>query len=193
MQEILGTASLLTATIGFAPYIADILNHKTKPHAFSWLVWAVLAGIAFGVQVTHEGGPGAWLMALTVIATLTIFLLSFRYGEKNILFVDWISLLLAGIALLLWLITDNPLMSVILISFIDVVGGFFPTMRKSLTNPYQETTVMYALFGCSLILSLMALSSRSLENIIYPASLVVANCGMVALLLIRRMQVPRQA
>jgi hypothetical protein len=186
MKEILGIVSLALAIIGYIPYITNILRNKTKPHAFSWLSWAILAGIAFAVQLLNNGGPGAWLMGLTAAVTFMIFLLSFRYGEKNILFVDWASLVFAGLALLLWLLTSNPLTSIILISIIDVAGGFFPTFRKSITNPYEETAALYFMYGFSLSLSVAALDDFSLINALYPASFVVINFGMAAFLLVRR-------
>lgn len=125
-------------------------------------------------------------MGLTAAVTFMIFLLSFRYGEKNILFVDWASLVFAGLALLLWLLTSNPLTSIILISIIDVAGGFFPTFRKSITNPYEETAALYFMYGFSLSLSVAALDDFSLINALYPASFVVINFGMAAFLLVRR-------
>lgn len=153
MKQTLGIIALLLALVAYVPYIRDILKHKTKPHAFSWLTWSVLASIAFSVQILHDGGPGSWMMGFTACATLLIFLLSLHYGEKNILFVDWVSLGFAGIALLLWVLTDQPLLSVILISCIDAIGGFFPTFRKSISKPHEETAVIYLIYAVSLGLS----------------------------------------
>lgn len=186
MKETLGTASLLLAIIGFIPYLIDIFKMKTKPHAFSWLVWAVLSVIAFAVQITNNGGPGSWLNGMTAIITFSIFLLSLKYGEKNILTVDWLSLLFAAFALVLWFITKDPLISVILISLIDAVGGFFPTFRKSISNPYEETAILYLIYAASLTLSLAALTTFSLVNALYPASFVVINLAMASFLFVRR-------
>src|ERR1700722_1412247 len=97
MKEVVGFASLLIAIVGYVPYVKNILKGNTKPHALSWLVWAVLSAIAFAVQLTHNAGAGAWLMGFTALVTFTIFLLSLRYGERNILIVDWLSLVFAGI------------------------------------------------------------------------------------------------
>jgi hypothetical protein len=44
---------------GYFFYFRDIFASKTKPHAFSWLVWAVLTGIAFFGQLSDNAGPGA--------------------------------------------------------------------------------------------------------------------------------------
>lgn len=188
MKELFGLASLAVVIAAYAPYLRDILKRKTKPHALSWLVWSVLAAIAFAIQITNDGGAGSWLMGVTSLITFVIFLLSFRYGEKNILTVDWLSLLFAAGALLLWFITDNPLWSVLLIALIDAVGGFFPTFRKSIKHPEQETVSSYFIYGFSLCLSLLALGSFNFVNAFYPASFVFINWGLCLFLIIRRRQ-----
>jgi len=186
MKEFFGVASLVITFVGYVPYVRDILAHRTKPHAFSWLVWAVLSAIAFAVQFTHDGGPGAWLMGLTACITFSVFLLSVRLGEKRIVPADWVSLALAGVALAVWFVTDKPLLSVVLISFIDAIGGFFPTFRKSIANPHQETASVYFIYAVSLVFSLLAFRDFSLVNTLYPISFVFINLGMAVFLVWRR-------
>lgn len=186
MKEWFGLISLVLALAGYAPYIKDIFAHKTKPHAFSWLVWATLAAIAFAIQLTHNAGAGAWLMGITTAATLFIFGLSIRYGERRILPLDWLSLVFAGLALFLWFLTDRPFLSVILITLIDSIGGFVPTIRKSITNPHQETVSLYFIYGVSLCFSLLALRDFSFVNSFYSASFIFIDWGMGTFLLLRR-------
>lgn len=186
MKELLGILSVIVVCVAYLPYIRDILAAKTKPHAVSWLVWAVLAAIAFGVQVTNGGGPGAWLMAVTAGLTFIVFGLALWRGEKHIYMADWLSLAFSVVALGLWIIVNQPLLSVILISLTDAIGGFLPTFRKSLRNPFQETASLYALFSVSLIWSLMALHDFSWVTALYPASFVAINMIMAFYLITRR-------
>ncbi len=188
LKALAGLVSIIVAIACYLPYISDILKKKTKPHAFSWLVWSVLSGIAFTVQLTNNGGAGSWLMGLTMLATFSVFILSLRFGEPNILLVDWLCLLFAGIALALWAATDNPLTAIVLISLVDIVGGFLPTFRKSISKPHEETVITYFLFAISLCFSLLALEDFSLVNALYPATFVVINLAMVFFLNIRRKQ-----
>lgn len=186
MKEMVGIFSVLIVCVAYLPYIRDIVAGKTKPHAVSWLVWAILAAIAFGVQVTNGGGPGAWLMAVTASLTFLVFGLALWRGEKHILLADWFSLAFSAAALILWIVSNQPLLSVILISLTDAIGGFLPTFRKSMRNPFQETASMYALFGVSLVWSLMALTQFNLVTALYPASFVAINIVMAFYLVTRR-------
>jgi len=189
IKEIAGGISVFLAILSYGPYIWGIARNKIRPHALSWLTWSVLAAIAFAIQIVNDAGAGAWLMGLTTLATCVIFFLSLKKGEKNILLVDWASLILAGIALGIWLITNNPLLSVLLISVIDLIGGFFPTIRKAFHKPNEETVSLYFIYGLSLVFSLIALKKIDLINTIYPLTFVVVNIFMVTFLLIRRTQI----
>jgi hypothetical protein len=129
-RVVLGAAATLMAVAGYLPYFRDLLSGRTRPHAFTWLVWGVLTAIAFGGQVTNRGGPGAWVTGFTAAVSFVIFLAALRQGDRNIVPVDWLCLAGAAVALALWAVTDRPLLAVILITVIDALG-FLPTIRKS--------------------------------------------------------------
>lgn len=184
-RVLLGILATLIAVYSYIPYFKDIFKGKTKPHAFSWLIWSVLTGIAFFGQLTDNAGPGAWVTGFTAIICFAIFLVGLKVGKHNITTIDWISLLGAGISLLFWYSTNSPLISVILITIIDAFG-FFPTFRKSFSKPNEETLTTYALSGLKFLIALAALENVSVVTALYPASLVLMNWAFVGMLIIRR-------
>lgn len=175
--------------VGYAYYFRDIFAGKTKPHAFSWLVWASLTAIAFGGQVSDNAGPGAWVTAVTAIISFIIFGLALTKGEKHITLSDKLNLVAAGFALLLWLFTSDPLLSIIIITIVDFLG-FFPTIRKSYSKPYEETLIHYVLAGIKFALAIVALDNYTLITWLYPASLVAANLFFVIMLIVQRKRMP---
>lgn len=186
-KEFLGLAATAIAFGSYVPYFRDIASRKTKPHAFSWLVWSVLTGIAFFGQIADSAGPGAWVTGFTAIVCFTIFVFAIKQGEKNIVLIDWLSLAGAAVALLFWFFTKGPLLSVVIITLIDALG-FFPTFRKSFSRPNEETLITFFLGGFKFILALLALEKVSVVTALYPASLVVMNWIFVGMLLLRRKQ-----
>lgn len=186
-RDILGLLAVIIAFVGYVPYFRDILANKTKPHAFSWLVWGILTGIAFFGQIAGQAGPGAWVTGFTTAICFVIFVFGLIKGRKNIVLIDWLSLLGAGIALLLWFITKEPLLSVILITVIDALA-FFPTFRKSFSKPYEETVSTFTLSGLKFVFSILALNKISAITALYPLSLVLMNWIFVLMLIIRRKQ-----
>lgn len=185
-KQILGILSLVIAMAGYIPYIVNIFKGKTKPHAYTWLTWEVLAVVGFGIQLQGGGGPGAWLLGLTTLMTMLIFVLSLKYGHKDIHTIDTISLMFAGATLVFWILTDQPLVAAILISLIEAIGGFFPTFRKSYKLPFEETLTSYVAYTFSTVLALIALTNQSIEIVFYPIAVMILNICFVIFVLIRR-------
>jgi len=84
--------------VGYSFYFRDIFAGKTKPHAYSWLVWATLTGVAFAGQITNGGGAGAWVTFVTAFISGIIFILALQRGEKNITHSDKLNLAGAAFA-----------------------------------------------------------------------------------------------
>ncbi|HVX24416.1 MAG TPA: hypothetical protein VG992_03695 [Candidatus Saccharimonadales bacterium] len=185
MKTALGLCAVLIAFISYVPYLRNIFRGKTKPHAFSWLIWGLLTGIAFFAQLRDHGAAGAWVTGFTAVVCLIIFLAALRVGKKNIAPVDWLFLIGAGVALLLWGVTDDPTSSVILITIIDMLG-FVPTFRKSFHHPHEETTITYTLSAIKFAIAIAALSTFSVVTVLYPLSLVITNSLFVAMVFIRK-------
>lgn len=182
---ILGYTAVLIGLVSFLPYLRNIFIGKTKPHAFSWLVWSILGGIGFFAQVVKHGGAGSWVTGFEAFACFVIFLLALAKGYRNFTTFDWSALGVALVAIMLWIITHDPALSVILVTLTDAVG-FLPTYKKAYTHPHEETASIFALAIISHIISLYALDSLSLATWLYPASLVFTNGLCFAILMVRR-------
>ena len=63
-------ACLVAVVGGYAPYIRDIFLKKTKPHAYTWLIWAVTQGTA---AAGSQYGQGGWGTIFLVIGAGFIF------------------------------------------------------------------------------------------------------------------------
>ena len=50
-HAVIGGAATVIGVVGYVPYFRDIFRGTTKPHPFSWFLWALLAGIAFAAAV----------------------------------------------------------------------------------------------------------------------------------------------
>jgi len=187
-KTIIAIVSVLMALAGYMFYFKDIFAGKTKPHAYTWLVWASLTTIAFFGQINDDAGAGAWVTAATAIVSFAIFGLALSKGEKDITKSDKIFLSASLFSIVPWLLTNDPLVSIILITIIDFLG-FLPTIRKSINKPYQETLSTYLLSGLKFVLAIFALDNYSVVTWLYPASLVLANWLFIALLVIRRRQI----
>lgn len=186
-KELLSGIGVGLAFIGYAFYFYDIFYGRTKPHAFSWFLWALLTAIGFAAQISGQAGPGAWVLGLDAVLCSIIFVLSLFKGEKGYVLSDWIALIATLAAILLWLVTGTPVLSVILIVIIDAFA-FYPTVRKSVGKPHEESLILYAFCPLKFVFVVLALERYSIITAFYPACLVAMNGGFVVFVLLRRNQ-----
>ncbi len=185
LKIIIGGLATIIGLVSYIPYFRDIFNGKTKPHFFSWFIWALLTGIAFFAQVIDKAGPGAWVTGLTAFICLLIAILALKKGEKEITKSDWMCFIAALIGIAVWIKTDEPLFAVVLVTLVDAIA-YIPTFRKSYYKPQEETLIEYELATLKFFISLFALQSLTLTTWLYPASLVLTNGAFVVMNIMRR-------
>lgn len=183
-----GTASLILGLVSCIPYFISIFRKQTVPHVFSWLIWSLITAIAFAGQLYDGAGFGAWTTGLNTVTCFLVFVLAARQAEKNIARSDWICFLLALSAIPIWLITKQPLYSVLLVTCIDALG-FYPTFRKSWHQPWQENLPTWFLAGLMYATSILAFDRYTLVTTLYPATLVITNTSFAVFALWRRQYV----
>ena len=184
-KQLLGGVAVFLALISYIPYLRDIFLGKTKPHAFSWLVWLIVTGIGFFIQISNGAGPGAWFNGLMVLICAVIMIFGFIKGKKEIVFIDWISLLLAFVAIYLWLVVKEPTFSMILVIIADLLGAI-PTLRKSFIHPYSETYITYAINTLRVGVAVFALEKFSFLTASYHIYMILVNLSITSTILLRR-------
>ncbi len=185
-KEILSFIAVVLAFAGFYPYIRSILNGKTKPHVFSWLIWGLSTLIVFFAQVADKGGVGTWSTGISALITFYVAYLAFvRRADVCINQSDWLYFLMAIIAIPIWYLTSNPLWAVIILTSIDVLGSV-PTFRKILHNPFSENMLFYFVMGIRSTISIFALEHYSWTTILFPAVLSIMCLFIIWILIIGR-------
>ena len=177
--------SVVASISCFIPYIRDIRKGVTKPHMYSWLIWTILQFTSAIIIFSKGGELGALSISVGAILCGYIFILSFKNGTRNINLFDKICFLGSLFAISIWLLLDNALISVILLSVIDFVG-FLPTIRKSYFDPNSETALTYVLSVFSGAFAIIALSEYSYTTLIYLISIVITNTLCTTVIVVRR-------
>ena len=166
IKEILSFIGMFLAVYGLIPYYKGIFARTNKPHAFSWMIFAIVTGIAAVVQFAEDAGPGKWILALNSFMCLTIALLAIRFGEKDIRRTDWVALAFAFLGI--------------------EVSAYYPTIRKSWHKPYEEVAQTWFIGGFMFLISVAALDKIVFVSAAYPAFVATLNFILVAILLYRR-------
>ena len=180
-----GLASTLLACFCFLPYLRDIVRKNTEPHMYSWLVWTILQIVGVAAQLKDGAGYGAWALAVGAFFCFAIFLLSFKYGTKNISKFDLFCLIASLGAIGIYLFINNPIWATIVVAAVDFVG-FLPTFRKGFQEPFSETASTFIMSAVADVLSILALQHYSVNTVLYIGSLFFTNSSFATMILIRR-------
>lgn len=186
LQQLVSLAAIALTFVAYAPYLASIRTGQTRPHYYSWLIWSLTTSVVFFAQLSAEGGAGAWPTGVSALITLYVTWLAWTlHGDTHCTRLDQTFLVLALLSLPLWLLTADPLWSVIVLTAVDVLG-FGPTLRKSWYLPQEESLLFYALFALRSALSVLALESLNLTTLLFPAAIAGACLVVCVVLWLRR-------
>lgn len=184
-HTILGALALIVGVVGYIPYIRDTLRGTTKPHPFTYLIWALIGGITFIAQIVNSAGPGAWAMGIPVLFGILIAALSIKKGERTLTKSDWLCLTGALVAVVVWRLTSDALYAVLIVIIINALA-FIPTFRKAYWKPNEETASSYALGVLRSLISIPALVAFNVVTLLPLVYHILINMIFVVMLLVRR-------
>jgi len=186
VKEVLSVIAIALTFIAFIPYIRSILQGKTKPHAFSWIIWASVTFIVFLAQLADKGGAGAWPIGVSGIITLYVAVLAYlKKSDSTITKKDGLFFITAMAALPFWYFTSDPLWAVVILTTVDLLG-FAPTFRKGYSHPYEEQLTFFTIITSRNLIVIMALEHYSLTTVLFPAATALACILFIQMVMLRR-------
>lgn len=169
-----GSTSGVLIFISVLPYIRDILKGKTKPNSVTWFGWTLLMAIGLFAQINEGASFSVLLLAGDTLATGTVFALSLKRGVAKYTILDKTSLAFGLMAIILWVITKNPLTALV----ISVVADFIvsvPTLRKAIYDPLSETPSTFFIGAIAAFLGFVSTTQFNLANTLFPIYLLLSN------------------
>ncbi len=185
MKLVFGVLSIIPAVVAYFLYFRHLLAGTVKPHAFSWLIWGILAANGFFAQISANAGIGAWVTGLTAVACLAIFCIAVRKGSTELTKLDWTLLAIALLSFATLFIIEDKTVALCITLFATLVG-FSMTLRKAYHKPQEENPTAFALNAIKFLPAIFALSSFSFLTVAYPLTAGLANAAVVAVIFSRR-------
>ncbi len=111
VAPVLGVVAAVLGVAEVLPYVRDTERGSTRPHRGTWFIWSVLAGVAFWA---HRADGASWsllLLGVECVGTSVVFALSLRWGHGALSVGERRLVLLAGVGVVGWLVTDEPLVA----------------------------------------------------------------------------------
>ena len=187
-KQLLGAIAIGLTLIAYYPYIRSIIQGKTKPHVFSWVIWGTSTCIVFLAQLADKGGAGAWVIGFSgIISIYVAFLAYIKRSDSSITRIDGLFFIVAMTALPIWYLTSDPLWAVVILTTVDVLG-FAPTFRRSYIRPFEEQLMFYVVMAVRNLVVVSALENYSLTTMLFPATIAVV-CLIFSLMVLYRRRV----
>ena len=184
-KPLLSMLATVLTVLAYLPYIRSILSGHTRPHVFTWIIWSLATGTAFFAVLETGGGAGAWPIGFSCAVSLFVAWQAFiKRTDITITHTDWLLFFAALAAIPLWLVANDPLWAVILITLIELLG-FGPTMRKTWFQPHSESMSFLMILIVRNTLIIAALDRLTLATVLFPAAAAVA-CGVLVAIMIWR-------
>lgn len=193
-QILLGQIAAVVAVLQVIPYVWSILKHHTRPSRTSYGIWAVIQTIGLISYIAAGATTTIWAFSVLTVNAFVIFGLSLKYGMGGRNRFDIPCLLVAGIAIALWVTSDNPALAVYLSTLASFIG-YLPTIKKAYLLPNTENTLSWCMYVVSAALNVFALTSLAPAIVLPPLCSFIASVIMASLLIFPRwkfMKVPRK-
>lgn len=170
-HEVIGIVAGVLAFATAIPYIWNIIGGITKPNTVTYFVWTLLQSIAIVAQLEAGASWSIFLLVGTTINCGIIFLISLtKYGYKEYSWVDTIALLLAGIAIVILIFTEHPVLAILLPIVGDALGAI-PTVVKTRKYPHTEDRTAWTFMVIASALGILATEKFDIANLAYPVFL----------------------
>jgi hypothetical protein len=119
------------------------------------------------IQLIGGAGIGAIPTILGVGVDAVILFYCFRFGTKDVVFMDKVCLTVSVLGVIIYAVFSNkPVLSLAVVTAAEIIS-FFPTFRKTRNDPYSESLPSYYLLMLKLSLILVALERYNFLTVSY--------------------------
>ena len=178
----MNTLSGILFFVAFLPYVWAIINHQTVPSPVSWAIWAIVDTLALIAMRKEKATSGQLTGAVAGAWVITILALIF--GKPSMGSVEWVTIAIAVLGIILWQVRGNALLGLICAQIATLVGGI-PTIVDGYRNPKQEDPLAWTIWFLSCVFALFAIKKWNLANALQPIVFTAIETAMVVLVVIR--------
>lgn len=180
---IAGQISGILAIAAYIPYIRAVWKKDIKPSRVGWFIWTVLgvliASSYYATGATYE----MWMPLTYAVGQFIVFILSLRHGQGGWTRLDQISLLGAAFGFFAWWYFDSALVGLLSGLFLDFIG-YALTFIKTIHCPNSESGLSWTLWTIGAGVNVLAVTSHSWMQYIYPIYMAVSNMSLMLLIII---------
>jgi hypothetical protein len=187
MMYLLVIAGSILNLLGTSHYIWDTVKGVTKPNRITWLMWSIAPMIGTSAALVQGVTWATLPVFMSGFCPFLVFLASFvnpnAYWKLETF--DYGCGVLSVLALVLWLLTNNPTIAIIFAIGSDTLAAV-PTLLKSWRYPETETATVYSVSVLNNLTSFLVIRQWNFAQYAFPSYLVLMNIALTFLVLRRK-------
>lgn len=150
----------IIASFGGAYYLYCTVRGTVQPNRVTWFFWGVFPMIVFFAQLSEGVGLIAWATFVSGLYPFLIIAASYFNPKAywQLKKIDYVYAMIAVIGIILWQITDNGNLAIVLALLADFAVTL-PTISKSLADPESESPVAYGISTVGFFVAILAVQS----------------------------------
>lgn len=180
IHQLFGIIAVVLNIINAGVYLYAAIRGNVRYERGAMIIWSVISVITF-LSYRAEGANGSLLLAgSSAVLSIIFVFLSIKYGYGWVKRRDYIALALALLAMVLWYLSDDPTIALVLSLIADFMGlslVFF----KAKEAPDTESILAWSIFGLASIFAFLAIEEHSFEITIYPIYLIASSILIVGI------------
>jgi len=176
IPEYFAVVGAIVGSLGGFYYLYDTIRGNAKPNRVTWLLWGLFPMIIFVAQRAQGVEGLSWATFAAGFTPLLIVLASFlnkkAYWETEPRDYYLMAAAIAGIVL--WALTDDPNLVILLSLVADVLAGL-PTLIKAYRHPQTESWIAYAISTVGFGVGVLAIPSFTFEHAAFITYVFILN------------------
>lgn len=172
--------------IGSSSYAIDTFRGKTKPNRVTWFLWALAPLIAFSAMLNSGVGVRSLMTFMVGFGPAVVSIASFvnKKAFWKITKLDITCGVLSVLALVLWYLTKDAVIAIVLSIAADALAGV-PTLVKAYKEPETESYNVFFFGAVSAIITLLTIQHWTFAVAAFPVYIFVI-CFTLFLLIFRK-------
>lgn len=185
MKEAFLIASIVVSLLSPLIAILSIFKGDYKPQRTTRLIYVVIVCLYVATLFSSGERKGLFVALVQLACCIIIFALSIKYGMGGKNKLDFLVLIAAGLTLIIWYSTSNPVLALYLSILADFIGTS-PSIIKSYQKPFTEVAKFYFCDVMASIFVMLSLESYGLRDVGFPGYIFLVNLVMVLTIVLRQ-------
>ncbi len=190
MREAFLFISVVLSLWGLVLGLKSILRGYFKPQRMTRFLFFLIFVLLFGTLFVQGDRNSIYVAFIAMISTFLIFVLSIKKGMGGASKFDFAVLMMALIALTVWVLSNDPLLG-LLMTIVAGILAYIPTIIKAWELPETEDWFFYLVYALASLFSILSIKDFTLAKLAFPVYLTLANGVLISIIVLRKRRLKR--